>query len=196
MTCHECHWDNPINDPSGRLTLIGAPATYTPGARYSIIVDLARPELVLGGFQLSARFSGGSSGGPTRSPAPARRVGGAGGRRKWTYQLRPAHQGRRHRGKAGRRSMDAGVDRAFRRCPGDLPCRRQRGQRRRIPAWRLHLHHNCLVWRSAQSGEVEGRPGKGVGSLFPTSLLEEKTPDPFSVRAGSFRSGRTVAVTD
>jgi hypothetical protein len=63
MTCHECHWDNPVNEPSGRLTLSGTPATYTPQARYSIIVDLARPELVLGGFQLSARFGSGSSAG-------------------------------------------------------------------------------------------------------------------------------------
>jgi hypothetical protein len=61
MTCHECHWDNPVNEPSGRLTLSGMPATYTPGARYAIIVDLARPGLVFGGFQLSARFGGGSS---------------------------------------------------------------------------------------------------------------------------------------
>jgi hypothetical protein len=52
MTCQECHWENPINEPSGRLTLLGTPATYTPGARYSIIVDLARPGLVYGGFQL------------------------------------------------------------------------------------------------------------------------------------------------
>jgi hypothetical protein len=58
-TCHECHWDNPINEAPGRLQLLGAPATYTPGGRYSIIVDLARPGLVFGGFQLAARFSGG-----------------------------------------------------------------------------------------------------------------------------------------
>jgi hypothetical protein len=59
MTCQECHWENPINEPSGRLALLGTPATYTPGARYSIIVDLARPGLVYGGFQLSARFESG-----------------------------------------------------------------------------------------------------------------------------------------
>jgi hypothetical protein len=63
MTCHECHWDKPVNEPSGRLTLLGMPATYTPDARYSIIIDLAHPELVLGGFQLSARFVSGSSAG-------------------------------------------------------------------------------------------------------------------------------------
>jgi hypothetical protein len=63
MTCRECHWDNPVNEPSGRLTLSGTPTTYTPEARYSIIVDLAHPGLVLGGFQLSARFGSGSSAG-------------------------------------------------------------------------------------------------------------------------------------
>jgi len=63
MTCHECHWDNPVNEPSGRLTLLEMPATYIPEARYSIIVDLAHPGLVFGGFQLSARFDGGPSAG-------------------------------------------------------------------------------------------------------------------------------------
>jgi hypothetical protein len=59
MTCQECHWENPINEPSGRLSLLGTPTTYTPGTQYSIIVDLARPGLVIGGFQLSARFESG-----------------------------------------------------------------------------------------------------------------------------------------
>ena len=63
MTCLECHWDNPLNDPQGRLALSGTPTAYMPGARYSIIVDLTRPGLVFGGFQLSARFDGGSSAG-------------------------------------------------------------------------------------------------------------------------------------
>ena len=119
MTCHECHWDNPVNDPSGRLTLLGTPATYTPGARYSIIVDLARPDLVLGGFQLSARFGGGSSAGTNAGVLrPIDELAERVADEEWTYQLRPAHQGRRHRGKAGRRSMDAGVDRARGRCAG------------------------------------------------------------------------------
>lgn len=63
MTCHECHWDNPLNEPGGRLALLGIPTTYTPGERYLITVDLAHPELVLGGFQLTARFDGESSAG-------------------------------------------------------------------------------------------------------------------------------------
>lgn len=57
-TCHQCHWDNPLNDPAGRLTL-SAPLIHTPGERYLITVDVAHPELVLAGFQLSARFDTG-----------------------------------------------------------------------------------------------------------------------------------------
>ena len=63
MTCHECHWDNRINEPCGRLALLGIPTIYTPGERYLITVDLTHPELVLGGFQLAARFDGESSAG-------------------------------------------------------------------------------------------------------------------------------------
>jgi hypothetical protein len=63
MTCHECHWDSPLNDPLGRLTLSGIPTTYTPGARYMITVELAHPALVHGGFQLSARFNSGARAG-------------------------------------------------------------------------------------------------------------------------------------
>lgn len=59
MTCQQCHWDNPLNDPAGRLTLSGVPVMYTPGDRYLITVSVAHPELVLGGFQLSARFDRG-----------------------------------------------------------------------------------------------------------------------------------------
>jgi hypothetical protein len=63
MTCHECHWDNPLDEPSGRLTLSGAPSSYTPGSRYLITVDLSHPALVRGGFQLSARFERGPASG-------------------------------------------------------------------------------------------------------------------------------------
>jgi hypothetical protein len=55
MTCQQCHWENPLNEPSGRLTLEGIPETYTPGEQYLITVRVARPDLGRGGFQLSAR---------------------------------------------------------------------------------------------------------------------------------------------
>jgi hypothetical protein len=55
MTCQQCHWENPLNEPSGRLVLEGIPESYTPGEQYLITVTLARPGLGRGGFQLSAR---------------------------------------------------------------------------------------------------------------------------------------------
>jgi hypothetical protein len=50
--------DNPLNDPAGRLTLEGAPETYTPGQEYALTVTLARPGLTRAGFQLTAREDG------------------------------------------------------------------------------------------------------------------------------------------
>jgi len=63
MTCHQCHSSNPLNDPAGRLTLAGVPASYTPGQRYPITVAVAHPQLVRAGFQLSARFGSGENAG-------------------------------------------------------------------------------------------------------------------------------------
>jgi hypothetical protein len=73
MTCQQCHWENPLNEPSGRLTLEGIPERYTPGEQYLITVTLARPGLGRGGFQLSAREDGmnmtsGSNAGVLASP--------------------------------------------------------------------------------------------------------------------------------
>ena len=58
MTCQQCHWENPVNEPSGRLTIEGLPDSYTPGEQYLITVALARPGLGRAGFQLSAREDG------------------------------------------------------------------------------------------------------------------------------------------
>ena len=68
MTCYQCHWDNPLNDSGGRLSLAGIPDTYIPGERYPITVAIAHPELVKGGFQMSARFEDGRNAGAFRSP--------------------------------------------------------------------------------------------------------------------------------
>jgi hypothetical protein len=59
MTCHQCHSNNPLNDPSGQLTLSGVPDSYTPGKQYLITITVAHPQIVRGGFQLSARFATG-----------------------------------------------------------------------------------------------------------------------------------------
>jgi hypothetical protein len=58
MTCQQCHWENPLNDPAGRLELDGVPAAYTPGEQYLITVSLARPGLARAGFQLTVREDG------------------------------------------------------------------------------------------------------------------------------------------
>ena len=63
MTCHQCHSDNPLNEPAGGITLAGIPASYTPGERYLITVAVARPQLVKAGFQMSARFGAGDNAG-------------------------------------------------------------------------------------------------------------------------------------
>jgi hypothetical protein len=70
MTCHQCHWDNPLNDTPGRISLSGVPDTYTPGERYPITVAIAHPELVKAGFQMSARFEDGKNAGMFQSPDP------------------------------------------------------------------------------------------------------------------------------
>ena len=66
MTCHQCHWDNPLNDGAGRVGLSGVPDTYTPGERYPITVTIAHPDLVKSGFQMSARFEDGRNAGAFR----------------------------------------------------------------------------------------------------------------------------------
>lgn len=58
MTCQQCHWENPLDEPAGRLTITGIPQSYTPGEQYSITVTLVRPGLARAGFQLSAREDG------------------------------------------------------------------------------------------------------------------------------------------
>ena len=67
MTCHQCHSQNPLNDPAGRLTLAGVPASYTSGQQYLITVTVAHPQLVRAGFQVTARFETGENAGTFRA---------------------------------------------------------------------------------------------------------------------------------
>jgi Reeler domain-containing protein len=59
QSCRLCHLDNPVNAPGGSLTLDGVPATFTPGAVYSITVTIAREDMRRGGFEIAARFASG-----------------------------------------------------------------------------------------------------------------------------------------
>jgi hypothetical protein len=62
-TCAECHGDGPLNERPGSVSLSGVPWRYDLGTTYRLSVRLVRAGLGNGGFQLSARVAGGSSGG-------------------------------------------------------------------------------------------------------------------------------------
>ena len=62
-TCRACHFDAPLNDAGGRLTLEGLPKGYAPGQTYRLRITVAHPSLAAGGFQLSARFPDGAQAG-------------------------------------------------------------------------------------------------------------------------------------
>ena len=56
-TCSRCHFDYPANEPPGFMRVEGVPASYTPGAAYTLVVTLTHPEIRKGGFQIAARFA-------------------------------------------------------------------------------------------------------------------------------------------
>jgi len=76
-TCHACHFTAEPNSGPGSVELIGLPEAYEPDQRYAITVQLVRPGLVLGGFQLTARYAetGAQAGTLEAAPEDAERVG-------------------------------------------------------------------------------------------------------------------------
>ena len=76
QACDACHFDNDINVKPGQLTLTGVPERFTPGQQYTVTVTLARPEMKVGGFQLTARMvNGGAQAGTFGdTPGDAKRV--------------------------------------------------------------------------------------------------------------------------
>ena len=62
-TCQACHVGGALNDPAGSLSVSGLPPAYTPGEEYELLIQLVRPNLSRGGFQLAARFAEGDMAG-------------------------------------------------------------------------------------------------------------------------------------
>lgn len=54
-SCHACHFHETPNAAPGRLTIDGAPASFTPGERYTLTITLSRTGMKRAGFQLTAR---------------------------------------------------------------------------------------------------------------------------------------------
>lgn len=53
-TCRQCHTTNQLNDGVGSIVIEGVPATYEPGANYTITVRVQRQDRARWGFQMSA----------------------------------------------------------------------------------------------------------------------------------------------
>jgi hypothetical protein len=60
QTCRMCHFDGPLNAPGGRL-VVSAPVSYVAGKTYPVSVTLTRKGIERGGFEISARFTGGTA---------------------------------------------------------------------------------------------------------------------------------------
>ena len=59
--CDACHFDAAVNTKPGQLTLGGIPERSVAGERYPITITLARPGMIIGGFQLTARMENGGA---------------------------------------------------------------------------------------------------------------------------------------
>jgi hypothetical protein len=60
-SCHACHFHAALNPGPGRVTIAGVPDRFKPGERYPLTITLTRPDMKLGGFQLTARFKDGGA---------------------------------------------------------------------------------------------------------------------------------------
>lgn len=59
-TCRACHFGEPLDAPGGALAFAGVPERYEPGETYRITVELKKPGMQRGGFQLAGRFAEGA----------------------------------------------------------------------------------------------------------------------------------------
>lgn len=62
-TCHECHFDYPLNAEPGAAITLELPEKYERGQTYTLRLRVQHAELKRGGFQLSARFEDGTQAG-------------------------------------------------------------------------------------------------------------------------------------
>jgi hypothetical protein len=63
QSCHACHFSAEPNTKPGEVTLSGVPERFVAGQKYPVTVTLSRPGMVIGGFQLAARFEDGTQAG-------------------------------------------------------------------------------------------------------------------------------------
>ncbi|HVG54236.1 MAG TPA: choice-of-anchor V domain-containing protein [Vicinamibacterales bacterium] len=69
-SCDACHFEAAVNTPPGQVTLTGIPERFAPGTAYPITVTLSRPGMMIGGFQLAARFEKGGAQAGTLAAGP------------------------------------------------------------------------------------------------------------------------------
>jgi hypothetical protein len=76
-SCQACHFSGELNEAPGQLSITGPPGRYRTGETYPMVLELARPGMVLGGFELTARFAadGGQAGELRVHPDDEGRVG-------------------------------------------------------------------------------------------------------------------------
>ena len=66
-SCHVCHNELELNEPDGRLDVLGFPERYEPGAAYAITVSLASAGTEMAGFQAAVRGDDGRDAGALAS---------------------------------------------------------------------------------------------------------------------------------
>ena len=67
-TCTECHLGTALNGGLGRVTITGAPSTYTSGMVYPITVRVEDPNMRRWGFEMSSRVQAGGQQAGTLTP--------------------------------------------------------------------------------------------------------------------------------
>jgi hypothetical protein len=70
QSCHGCHFEAEVNEKPGQLTIDGVPDRFAAGERYLLTIELSRPGMKMGGFQLAARMESGGMQAGTIAPGP------------------------------------------------------------------------------------------------------------------------------